>query len=129
MAEIIELEKRRQQQEHKKADALRDDKIAVLKKVLQCARCQLKCSRCGAQIQEAGEIEPSKLPYPLCSECVGEYEVYVKLSRGETPAGQYWHNEEWLEVWQSWLKHQQALDQYRNSKEFLKLVHEFESLW
>ena len=129
MAEIIELGERRRQQEHEKADALRDDKIAVLRKVLQCAHCQLKCSRCGVQIEEAGEIEPSMLPYPLCSDCEGEYEVYAKLRRGETPVGHYWHNKEWMEMWRSWLNHQQALDQYRNSKEFLKLVHEFESLW
>lgn len=129
MAEIIELEKRRQQQENDKADVLRDEKIDVLKKVLQCARCQLKCSRCGTQIEESGENKQSKLPYPLCSGCGEEYEVYVKLRRGHLTAGRYWHNEEWMEVWQTWLKHQQALDQYRSSKEFVKLLHEFESSW
>ncbi len=129
MAEIIELEKRRQQQENENVAGRRDEKIDVLKKVLQCARCQLKCSRCGTQIEEAGEIKPPKLPYPLCSGCEEEYGVYVKLRQGELTTGRYWHNQEWMELWRSWLQHQQALDQYRNSREFIKLLHEFEGLW
>ena len=129
MAEIIELEKRRQQQQEQKEDALQGEKIEVLKKILQCARCQLKCSRCGTQTEETGGEKHSKLPYPLCSGCGEEYGVYVKLRQGELSTGRYWHNQEWMELWQSWLKHQQALDQYRNSKEFIKLLHEFEGLW
>ena len=129
MADIIELGKRRQQQADEKAAGLRDEKIDVLKKVLQCARCQLRCSRCGAQTQEAGENKHTELPYPLCAGCGDEYGVYLKLRGGELTAGRYWHNAEWMEVWQTWLKHQQALDQYRDSKEFVKLLHELESLW
>ncbi len=129
MADVIELDKRRQQQQGESADALSDAKIDVLKRVLQCARCQFKCSRCGTQIDESGEKQLSNVSYPLCSGCGEEYEVYLKLSRGELTAGHYWHNEEWLDVWRTWLKHQQALDHYRNSKEFIKLLHEFESLW
>jgi len=129
VADIIELEKRRQRQKNEKAVELRDEKIDVLKKILQCARCQLRCSRCGAQIQETGENKHTELPYPLCAGCGDEYGVYVKLRGGELTAGRYWHNSEWIEVWQTWLKHQQALDQYRDSKEFIRLLHELESLW
>lgn len=129
MADIIELEKRRQQQQGKRADALQDERIDVLKKVLQCARCQFKCSRCGTQIKGSGDRQHSTLSYPLCSSCGEEYELYLKLTRGELGAGRYWHNEEWLELWRTWLQHQQALDHYRNSKEFIKLLHELEGLW
>jgi hypothetical protein len=65
----------------------------------------------------------------LCSSCGEEYEAYLKLSRGELAAGYYWHNEEWMEVWRTWLEHQKSLEHYRNSKEFIKLLHEFEGLW
>jgi Pyruvate/2-oxoacid:ferredoxin oxidoreductase delta subunit len=129
VADVIELDKRRQQQQNEKADALQETKIDLLKKVLQCARCQLKCSRCGTQIEESGEEQNSKLPYPLCSGCGEEHEVYLKLSQGKLKAGRYWHNEEWMDVWRTWLQYQQALDHYRNSKEFIKLLHEFDSLW
>ena len=129
MAEIIELEKRRQRQDSEKASGLHEEKIDVLKKILQCARCQLKCSRCGTQIEETDDREHSPLPYPLCSGCGEEYQVYLKLTRGESGAGRYWHNEAWMEIWRTWLQHQKALDHYRNSKEFIKLLHEFEGLW
>ena len=129
MADIIELGKRRQQQADEKAAGLSNEKIDVLKKILQCARCQLKCALCSAQIEESGEVRRSKLPYPLCSGCGEEYEVYVKLCNGESTVGRYWHNREWMGVWRTWLRHQQALDRYRDSKEFIKLMHELESLW
>jgi hypothetical protein len=69
------------------------------------------------------------LPYPLCSGCGDEYKVYLELTKGESATGRYWHNQEWMEIWRTWLQHQKALDHYRSSKEFIKLLHEFEGLW
>ena len=128
MADIIELGKHRQQQQTERAGSLRDEKIEVLRRILQCARCQLKCSSCGAQIQETENKQPSTLPYPLCSGCGEEYEFYLRRRRGEKSAGHDWHNEEWLEVWRTWLTHQQALDRYRDSREFIQLLQELDSL-
>jgi Pyruvate/2-oxoacid:ferredoxin oxidoreductase delta subunit len=129
VADIIELEKRRQQQQSEKTNGLNEEKFEVLKKVLQCARCQLKCSRCGTQIEETEDRQHSPLPYPLCSGCGDEYKVYLELTKGESATGRYWHNQEWMEIWRTWLQHQKALDHYRSSKEFIKLLHEFEGLW
>jgi len=129
VADIIELEKRRHQQQREKTNGLNEEKLEVLKKVLQCARCQVKCSRCGTQIEDVEGRQPSPLPYPLCSGCSDEYKVYLELTMGESGAGRYWHNQEWMEIWRTWLQHQKALDHYRNSKEFIKLLHEFEALW
>ncbi len=129
MADIIELEKRRQQQQSEKTNGLTEEKLEVLKKVLQCARCQLKCSRCGTQIEEPEDRQHSPLPYPLCSGCSDEYKVYLELTKGAAGGKSYWHNQEWIEIWRTWLQHQKALDHYRNSKEFIKLLHEFEGLW
>jgi Pyruvate/2-oxoacid:ferredoxin oxidoreductase delta subunit len=129
VADIIELEKRRQRQQRGKTNGLNEEKLDVLRKVLQCARCQLKCARCGTQIEEVEDREQSPLPYPLCSGCGEEYKVYLGLTVGEAGAGRYWHNQEWMEIWRTWLQHQKALDHYRNSKEFIKLLQEFEALW
>jgi Pyruvate/2-oxoacid:ferredoxin oxidoreductase delta subunit len=128
VADIIELEKRRQHQQRQRTDGLNEEKLEILKKVLQCTRCQLKCARCGAQIL-VDDKEHSPLPYPLCSGCGDEYKLYLELKTGDPGAGRYWHNQEWMEIWRTWLQHQKALDQYRNSKEFIKLLHEFEALW
>jgi Pyruvate/2-oxoacid:ferredoxin oxidoreductase delta subunit len=129
VAEIIEFEKRRQQQQSDKADARREEKIHLLQKLLQCARCQLKCARCGTQIVETDDHRDSNLAYSLCSGCSEEYRIYLELSRGELTAECYWYNEEWMQVWRTWLEHQQALDNYRNSREFIKLLNEFDNLW
>jgi hypothetical protein len=129
VADIIEFEKRRQQQQSEKTNGLTEEKLEVLKKVLQCARCQLKCSRCGTQIEQPEDRQHSPLPYPLCSGCVDEYKVYLELTEGASGGKSYWHNQEWIEIWRTWLQHQKALDHYRNSKEFIKLLHEFEGLW
>ena len=40
----------------------------------------------------------------------------------------YWHNSTWMKVWENWLQLQQALDQYRQSKEFLQLIDEVERM-
>ena len=128
MADIIELEKRRQHSKSEEAEALREEKIQVLKRILHCSRCSLKCSRCGTQVQEDDERPKAKAPYPFCSGCQDEYEDYLRRSRGETSEEKYWHNETWMEVWRTWLGHQRALDDYRRSSEFIRLLHEFESL-
>jgi len=128
VADIIELEKRRQEQLRERAEAMLDEKIVVLKKILQCARCQLKCSRCGTQIEDGNETDNSSLPYPFCSTCRNEYELYLELSHEKSKVGRSWHNKEWMKVWRTWLQHQHALDQYRNSKEFIQLLREFEGL-
>ena len=129
VADIIELEKRRQRQQREKNNGLDEEKLDVLKKVLQCARCQLRCARCGTQIEGVEDKEHAPLPYPLCSGCGDEYKVYLELTMGESAAGRYWHNREWMEIWSTWLQHQKALDRYRSSKEFIKLLQEFEALW
>jgi Pyruvate/2-oxoacid:ferredoxin oxidoreductase delta subunit len=129
VADIIELEKRRQRQQREKTNGLNEEKLEVLKKVLQCTRCQLKCARCGSQIMEVEDTKHSSLPYPLCAGCGEEYKVYLELAAGKSGGGRYWHNQEWMEIWRTWLQHQKALDQYRDSKEFIKLLHEFEALW
>ena len=75
VADIIELEKRRQRQQRDKTNGLNEEKLEVLKKVLQCTRCQLKCARCGTQIVEVEDTKHSSLPYPLCAGCGEEYKV------------------------------------------------------
>lgn len=127
MADIIKLEERRQLQLSEKRELLREEMIELLRKIFQCARCQLKCSRCSTQIRETEVSQHSTLPYPFCLSCRDEYELYLKRSRGELIAERYWHNEEWMEVWRTWLHHQEVLDRYRNSKEFIKLLQELET--
>ncbi|GKT08306.1 hypothetical protein [Desulforhabdus sp. TSK] len=130
MAEIIEFGRRAQNLRSVKDSGLRQRKIEALKKIFQCTRCMMKCAKCGAQI-ESDWNDPQKFatPYPFCRNCHEEYEEYKERINGKGSAPRYyWHNEAWMEVWGSWLEHQQWLDQYRQSKEFLQLLEEAEEL-
>ncbi|MBA4395721.1 MAG: hypothetical protein C0407_19380, partial [Desulfobacca sp.] len=66
------------------------------------------------------------LPLKLCQACGEEYRLYQQISSSATPVeGQeYYHNQDWVSVWKTWLEYQVHLQRYRNSKEFLRLVGE-----
>jgi hypothetical protein len=130
MAEIIEFDKKAQDLRSVRDTSLRRRKIEALRKIFQCARCMLKCAKCGAQLDGEGE-EPSRFatPYAFCSNCREEYEEYrERTCSGQSAPRYYWHNEEWLKAWDSWIEHQKWLDRYRQSKEFLQLLDEVEEL-
>ncbi len=130
MAEIIEFGKKAQDFKEVRATSLRQRKIEALRKIFQCTRCVLKCAKCGAQLdKEAEDSSRYATPYPFCKNCHEEYEEYRERSSGRlTTPRYYWHNELWMKVWEGWLEHQNCLDQYRQSKEFLQLLGEVEEL-
>ncbi len=131
MAEILEFGKKAQDLKSMRDTDLRQKKLEVLRKIFQCTRCVVKCAKCGSQI-EAGKKESSRYatPYPFCSNCQEEYEEFQQRAKGEEQGPKYyWHNDQWLEVWRSWLEHQKCLDRYKHSKEFLQLLEEAESLF
>lgn len=128
MADIIELEKRRQLSKIDEEERLREEKIQILKRIIHCSRCALKCARCGTHIEEEERVTPSGAPYPLCAGCRDEYEAYLRRRRGDPSGARYWQNETWMAVWRTWLRHQRAIDSYRSSSEFIRLLHEFERI-
>jgi hypothetical protein len=130
MADIIEFGKKAENLRSERDNAVRQRKIEALRKIFQCTRCMVKCSKCGAQIDsQAEERSRFAAPYNFCRSCRQEYEEYRALADGKQPDSEfYWHNSAWMRVWESWLKHQQTLDQYRQSKEFLQLLDEVEHL-
>ena len=128
MAEIIELERRRQPSKADEEERLREEKVQILRRIVHCSRCSLKCARCGTHIEEDESVTQSDTPYSFCAGCQEEYEAYLSRRRGEPAGSRYWQNEAWMNVWRTWLRHQQAIDSYRSSSEFIKLLHEFERI-
>ena len=128
MAEIIELERRRQLSKADEEEKLREEKIQILRRIIHCSRCSLKCARCGTHIEEGERPKQSEAPFPLCLGCQEEYEAYLTRKRGEPPGTRYWQNEAWMDVWRTWLRHQRAIDGYRSSSEFIRLLQEFERI-
>ncbi len=130
MAEVIEFGKKALDLKSVRDASLRQRKIEALKKIFQCTRCMLKCSKCGAQLDGEGETNSKYAsPYPFCRNCREEYEEYRERCSGvqNTPK-YYWHNDSWMKFWEGWLEYQKSLDEYRQSKEFLQLIQEVEEL-
>ncbi len=129
MADILEFGKKAEDLRSERDTSLRRRKIEALRKIFQCTRCVLKCTKCGAQIEgKTDENARFATPYTFCKSCLEEYQEYRERASGKSGAPCYWHNSEWMKVWQSWLEHQKSLDQYRQSKEFLQLLEEVEEL-
>jgi hypothetical protein len=130
MAEIIEFGKKAHDLKSVRDADLKQKKLEALRKIFQCTRCMMKCAKCGLQIESDSE-EPLKYatPYTFCRTCREEYEEYRTRIEGKlTTPRYYWHNDVWMQTWQSWLDHQKSLELYRLSKEFLQLVEEAEEL-
>jgi hypothetical protein len=128
VAEIIELEQRRQLSKAEEEEQLREEKLQLLRRILHCSRCSLKCARCGTHVEQDEKRPQSQSPYPLCAGCQEEYDAYLSRRRGDQAGTRYWQNEAWMDVWRTWLRHQRALDKYRSSSEFATLLNEFERL-
>ncbi|HBD09824.1 MAG TPA: hypothetical protein DCZ69_16355 [Syntrophobacteraceae bacterium] len=130
MGNIIEFGKKAQDLKSIRDETVRQRKIDALKKIFQCTRCLLKCAKCGAQM----DMDPNSnartvAPYAFCRSCHEEYQEFKERQAGTLLHPRYyWHNDSWMQVWESWLEQQRCLDEYRQSKEFLQLLQEVEEL-
>lgn len=126
MADIISIDERLKLGKEKKEAIIRAQKILSLRKILQCTHCVFKCAKCGTQIGLPDEDQSSTLPHRLCQSCRDEYSEYVQRLEEKKDPDFYWHNDHWMEVWTKWIAYQESLRDYRQSKEFIALMKEFE---
>jgi len=127
MADIIPFEERWRKQKKEALSKEKKKRLDSFRMSMQCTACQVKCAKCGFQLDiPQPQIISEALPLRLCLGCGEEYRLFKQLIAGQSPAeGQdYYHNQAWLGVWKSWLEYQKHLQQYRNSEEFLRLVEE-----
>ncbi len=129
MSKVISLDDKLKLSASQKAGLVRKRKILAVRKVFQCTHCASKCERCGTGLSadNKGQIDSPRIPYNFCDSCAEEYIDYIDRLQGKGDSGAYWHNHEWLNVWQVWIEYQGAVDQYLRSKEFRKLLTELRS--
>ena len=128
MADILEFSKKAENLKSERDDSMRQLMIESLRKIFQCTRCVVRCSKCGIQI-DSHEYARFAVPFSFCKSCRQEYEEYrTRTSENRADSEFYWRNSAWMRVWETWLEHQKALDLYRQSKEFLRLIDEVEQL-
>jgi hypothetical protein len=101
--------------------------METIHRIVQCAECNLKCAMCGEHSGTAESDCPSDAPQPgfhLCGICRAEYEIFLNLSSGRKKTPVFWRNKEWLALWKTWLEHQRALRDFRNTPEFRRITRE-----
>jgi hypothetical protein len=129
VAEIISLDNKLQLSKHKKSELVKKRKLLAVRKVFQCTQCSYKCEKCGTQIptepaDETADFFDPRIPYRFCESCSEEYLEYIDRLKGQGDPECYWHNSEWLDLWQKWIDYQGALDRYMKSEGFAKLLKE-----
>ncbi|RJQ57275.1 MAG: hypothetical protein C4530_12855 [Desulfobacteraceae bacterium] len=129
VAEIISLNGKLQIAKEKKNEQVRQRKLQAIRRVFQCTHCSIKCEKCGTSIDSdrsgvEKDAEGIRIPYRFCTSCAEEYTAYVDRLKGQEDPDCYWHNEEWLDIWQKWIDYQGSIDRYTKSKAFLRLLKE-----
>ena len=126
MADIIDLEKRKQSEQKQKADEKRHKLIDRAVQVMQCSQCPRKCVKCGEHMNPGARTQSSRsIPYNLCPHCQEDYYEFLEKLHGRGNPDYYWQNSEWMEVWKAWMHYQDALRRFQVSDEAKKLVNEF----
>ena len=129
MADIISIQTKLKHAQQKQADTNRKRKILAVQKIFQCTQCAMKCEKCGTQISHDAHLSQGRsgkrhIPYRFCESCTEEYIDYIERMQGGGDPDCYWHNEDWLAVWKTWIDYQSAKDRYVKSKGFARLLEE-----
>jgi CRISPR/Cas system-associated protein Cas10 (large subunit of type III CRISPR-Cas system) len=124
MSNVIDIEKRLQLEQKKKAKVDKSKKLEYIRKFLQCKRCLARCSMCGVQFDPQDMYRRHHGAFRFCSSCQEEYEEFRRVKDKGEDTTVYWHNQEWLAIWENWLKYQESLQQYTESTEFVDLLRE-----
>jgi Pyruvate/2-oxoacid:ferredoxin oxidoreductase delta subunit len=116
--ECMETEKKKRKQERIK-------KLNAMRKTFECTKCALKCTRCGTQVDiSRTSFSFKEAPYRFCKGCEDEFKDFLDKTKGNSRKELYWHNHEWMAMWQAWIHYQGAIKKYENSDEFKKLLNE-----
>jgi len=124
MTKIIDIEQRLKLEQKKKVKIDREKKLEVVRKFMQCKRCMARCAMCGVQFDTKELYKRHPGPHRLCTACEEDYKEFQAITEtgGDSPL--YWHNREWLVLWQAWLDYQKAIKDYTESPEFIELLRE-----
>ena len=118
MSKVIEIKDHIESEKQQKKHEERKNLIEPLLSFLQCSSCRRKCSHCGstADVSTNYSFPPDSI-FSFCASCEAGYMEYQRLKAGDERKRAPWHNQEWIEMWDSWVDYQKALRRFRNSKE------------
>jgi hypothetical protein len=61
----------------------------------------------------------------LCGSCKTDFDDYKTAVEKERDRDCFWHNEQWMALWSSWICYQRAIRSFINSEEFRQLINAF----
>ncbi len=128
MADIIDIEKRLKDEKKKRGELEKVKKVSLLRKFIECTQCMLRCVKCGTQMDLPEAVNRDiSIPYRFCPNCQEEYEEYIKRQLGQGNPSYYWCNKQWMDIWRHWIEYQKALQRYKESEEFKRLLRELQT--
>lgn len=101
-------------------------KLKTIQRIVQCSSCHFRCAMCGyhmdAKDPSSSTASTSPRNFVLCESCQAEFEDFVQIKSGKRQSNIFWQNKEWVKLWSAWKDYQQAIGDFRNSREFKQLM-------
>ncbi len=100
-------------------------KFESVQRLLQCSGCHFKCSMCGHHVERSeATVKPPVGNFNLCANCSAEFQDFLNISKNDTQKEEiFWHTEEWVELWATWMTFQRALNRFKESINLKQLGH------
>ena len=127
LPDVISLDQKRPISDETRRRIIRQRKAAAFRQTFYCKACNQICARCGGQLTQSilqKRTPDPTVPYRFCEICAVDYKDYIAVLQGNRETGCDWHNDQWLSAWRCWIDYQGAVDSFRKSKEFRKLLNE-----
>lgn len=119
--DLLQTRRRRRELESKTR------RIQALRNLVQCTSCRFRCAMCGCRIG-SDDMQPASfqgLDFVLCENCKTDFDDYKAVVEKKRLPDCFWHNDEWVALWSSWIRYQRAMRSFMNSEEFKQLMHSF----
>ncbi len=129
MTKVLHIGDRLKTKQDKKRAELYRDRIRSVRRTVQCAFCNLKCSMCGRYLSKkevSHSLFSSSDGFNLCESCGSEFEDFIRISTNQQTPELFWQKEEWRKLWSAWVDYQEALKAFKDSPEFQRVTEEFD---
>ncbi len=124
MDKVLSIEERLQANRRQRELKAGSHKIEAVRKLVQCTSCRMRCAMCGCQVDD-DDPRPSRfgeLNFQLCASCRADFDDYKAMADGREVPELFWRNEQWADLWASWLEYQRAIKDFINSDGFKELM-------
>ncbi len=130
MTKIVDIHDQLERKKKKEHLDKYKGRLDCIQKIIQCSSCRscrFRCAMCGIQVPSGESAERTPLGLSFCGECMAEFDEFVSVTKGKKPPEVFWHNQEWIELWRSWLDYRKAISAFVASKEYHLLAEEMDS--